>query len=108
MVMPVVNTGIRPHRKASVVDGVHDGKLTDADFRGCRWIEGDPSPLRHGMFCGLPAASGESWCAEHRAIVFGEDLATDFPAHGRAGGSAVAGQNRHSVVFGPVSNSHER
>ena len=37
-----------------------DGTLTDADFRGCRWIEGDPSPLHPGMFCGFPVPPGES------------------------------------------------
>jgi hypothetical protein len=47
--------------------------LNDADFRGCRWIEGEPQPLRPGMFCGQPVAAGESWCAAHRNIVFRED-----------------------------------
>jgi hypothetical protein len=50
------------------------GALTDADFRGCRWIEGDPRPLRQGMFCGLPVAPGESWCTRHRHLVFGQEL----------------------------------
>ena len=49
------------------------GALTDADFRGCRWIEGAAKPLRRGMFCGRPVAEGESWCAMHRGIVFWED-----------------------------------
>ena len=78
MVTPVLNAGVdlspghilRPHRKASVINGVGDGALTDADFRGCRWIEGDPTPSRRGMFCGSPVASGESWCAKHRRVVF--------------------------------------
>jgi hypothetical protein len=47
------------------------GALTNTDFHGCRWIEGDPKPLRCGMFCGSPVAPGESWCAEHRRVVFG-------------------------------------
>jgi hypothetical protein len=47
--------------------------LDDADFLGCRWIEGEPQPLRRGMFCGRPVAAGESWCAAHRDIVFRDD-----------------------------------
>lgn len=52
--------------------------LTDADFRGCRYIAGEPRPLRPGMCCGKPVVparigNGEapvrSWCAEHLAIV---------------------------------------
>jgi hypothetical protein len=54
--------------------GDDGGALTDADFRGCRWIEGDARPVRHGMFCGLPVAPGESWCDRHRHIVFGQAL----------------------------------
>jgi hypothetical protein len=46
--------------------------LTDADFWGCRWIEGAPKPLRPGMFCGRPVAEGESWCPQHRRAVFGD------------------------------------
>jgi hypothetical protein len=78
MVTPVLNAGVdlppghilRPQGKAPVINGVGDGALTDADFRGCRWIEGDPTPSRRGMFCGSPVASGESWCAKHRRVVF--------------------------------------
>jgi hypothetical protein len=72
MVTPVLHAGVRPHRKSSIVSAGRDGTLTDGDSRGCRWIEGDPSPLRPGMFCGLRVAPGESWCAKHRGIVFGE------------------------------------
>jgi hypothetical protein len=54
MVTSVLNAGVRPHRKASAVKSARDGALTDADFRGCRWIEGDPSPLRCGMFAACP------------------------------------------------------
>jgi hypothetical protein len=25
--------------------------LREADFRGCRWIAGEATPLRPGMFC---------------------------------------------------------
>ena len=60
--------------KVSVAVGfaaVVPSPLGDAGFRGCRWIEGDPMPLRRGMFCGLPVVADESWCAEHRDIVFG-------------------------------------
>jgi hypothetical protein len=53
------------------------GSLTDADFRGCRWIEGDPTPLRGGMFCGSPVALGESWCDVHRSVVFGGGFRPD-------------------------------
>ena len=49
------------------------GALTDEDFQGCRWIEGEPKPLRQGMFCGRPVLAGESWCARHRLVVFGEE-----------------------------------
>ena len=82
MVAPVRHAGVRPHRKASVVRAVRDGTLTDADFRGCRRIEGDPSPLRPGMFRGFPVRSGESWCPKHRGVVFGEKLAVDFQPQG--------------------------
>ena len=52
------------------------GTLTDAAFLGCRWIQGDPIPLRRGMFCGSAVEAGESWCGEHRRVVFGEDIAS--------------------------------
>jgi hypothetical protein len=75
MVTPVLSNFIRPQREASVANAEHNSALTDADFLGCRWIEGDPAPLHRGMFCGLPVTEGESWCAEHRDVVFGGDLA---------------------------------
>ena len=87
MTAPVLDATAHPHRNLSVVNAVRGGTLTDADFRGCRWIEGDPSPLRGGMFCGLPVAPGESWCAKHRAIVFGD-------LDNLAGGPALGWQNR--------------
>ena len=59
-------------RVGLLVGGGNTGALTDADFRGCRWIEGEPRPLRRGMFCGRPVLAGESWCAMHRGIVFGD------------------------------------
>jgi hypothetical protein len=62
-------------RNGLPVVGGNGGRLTDADFRGCRWIEGEPKPLRAGMFCGRPVAEDESWCAIHRAVVFGEGVA---------------------------------
>jgi hypothetical protein len=47
------------------------GELTDADLRGCRFIEGEPTPLRRGMFCSAPPAEpGGSWCSRHRARVW--------------------------------------
>lgn len=45
-------------------------QLTDDDFRGCRWIEGDPKPLRPGMFCCSPRIEGSSYCVEHHARTF--------------------------------------
>jgi hypothetical protein len=101
MATPVPNAGVHPHRKALVDNAVSAGTLTDADFRGCRWIEGDPSPLRGGMFCGLPVVSGESWCAKHRGVVFGENSAADFRSDGLAGGSAAGWQNRRGGGFSP-------
>src|SRR5215472_16651421 len=56
-----------------LVRGGNSGAVTDADFRGCRWIEGEPKPLRRGMFCGRPVLTGETWCAMHRSIVFSEE-----------------------------------
>jgi hypothetical protein len=56
-----------------LVGGGNSCTLTEADFQGCRWIEGEPKPLRRGMFCGRRVLTGESWCAMHRAIVFGEE-----------------------------------
>jgi hypothetical protein len=52
------------------IDGIRRPALTDADFRGCRWIEGEPSPLRSGMFCGSPVQPGKAWCAMHHGVVF--------------------------------------
>jgi hypothetical protein len=96
MATPVVKADFRQYRKDFTADVVGDSALTDADFRGCRWIEGNPSPLRSGMFCGQPVVPGESWCAGHRDVVFGENAMAD----GRAGeltGSPVRGQNRRVV-----------
>jgi hypothetical protein len=73
MVTPVLGNVVRLHRSVSVVKAERVGALTEADFRGCRWIEGEPIPLHSGMFCGLPVAPGTSWCAMHHAVVFGLD-----------------------------------
>jgi hypothetical protein len=43
--------------------------LREADLSGCRWIEGEPVPLRQGMFCCKPTIRGP-WCARHRGIVW--------------------------------------
>jgi hypothetical protein len=107
MVTPVPHAGIRPRRKAPIVGAVGDGTLTDADFRGCRWIEGDPSPLRPGMFRGVPVSSGESWCAKHRGVVFGENSPAELLPSGVARGSAVGRRNRRSAGFGPAPSRHE-
>jgi len=107
MVSPVPHAGVRPHRTASVAGAVRNRTLTDADFRGCRWIEGDPSPLRPGMFCGFPARSGESWCEKHRGVVFGENSAVDFQPQGLVGGSAAGWRNRRGVGFSPAVSRYE-
>ena len=107
MVTPVPEAGVRPYRKVTIVNAVRDGTLTNADFRGCRWIEGDPSPLRRGMFCGSPVAAGESWCAKHHGVVSGPNLTVDFRPQGLAGGAAVGWQNRRNVEFSPAPNRHE-
>ena len=45
--------------------------LTEADFRGCRWIAGEPTPIRPSMFCGCPVSEpGGSWCSAHRERVW--------------------------------------
>jgi hypothetical protein len=66
-----------------LVRGGNSGVLTDADLRGCRWIEGEPKPLRRGMFCGRPALAGESWCYAPRHSVWGRAQAVK-------GGAALA------------------
>jgi hypothetical protein len=45
-------------------------ELREADFRGCRWIAGEATPLRAGMFCGAPTEPGSAWCPAHRKIVW--------------------------------------
>jgi hypothetical protein len=44
--------------------------LSEADFRGCRFIAGDPSPIRSGLWCCQPTAPGSSYCPRHRAIAW--------------------------------------
>jgi hypothetical protein len=108
MVTPVPHADVRPHRKASVVGAVGDGTLTDLDFCGCRWIEGDPSPLHPGMFCGSPVRSGESWCEKHRGVVFGGNSPAELLPPGVAGGAAVGWRNRRNSGFIPALSRHER
>ena len=107
MVTPVPHAGVRLHRKAPVVRAVRDGALTDADFRGCKWIEGDPSPPRPGMFCGAPVSSGESWCEKRRGVVFGENSPAELLPSGVARGSAAGWRNRRSAGFSPAPSRHE-
>jgi hypothetical protein len=96
MATPVFKVDFRRYRKAVEADVVGESALTDADFRGCRWIEGNPSPLRSGMFCGLRVLPGESWCAAHRDVVFGENSTADGQA-GELAGSDGRGYNRRVV-----------
>jgi hypothetical protein len=107
MVTPVPYAGVRPRRKASTASAVTGASRTDADFSGCRWIEGDPSPLRPGMFCGLPVSSDESWCEKHRGVVFGENLPAKFVPQGLAGAPAAGWWNRLSVGFSLALSRHE-
>lgn len=45
--------------------------LSDADCRGCRFIAGEPLPIRSGMYCGRPVCEpGGSWCSRHRGLVW--------------------------------------
>jgi hypothetical protein len=45
--------------------------LSEADLRGCRWVENDPLPLRAGMFCCRSVSEpGGSWCLGHRERVW--------------------------------------
>ena len=73
MTMMALTGTFYPQIKSATENDSDAGAMSDADFRGCRWIEGDPGPPRQGMFCGLPVAPGESWCDLHRHIVFGQD-----------------------------------
>jgi len=107
IVTPVAAAGIRSRRKASAVRAGRDGMVTEADFGGCRWIEGDPSPLRPGMFCGLPVPPGESWCTKHRGVVFGQDLAAKFGPPGSAEDPTMRWQDRRSVGSNPGPNRRE-
>lgn len=53
--------------------GRQERRADQCRFPRCRWIDGEPKPLRRGMFCGRPMLAGESWCALHRGIVFREE-----------------------------------
>ena len=108
MATPVLKAHIRPHRLAWAAAPAREGALTEADFAGCRWIEGDPSPLRRGMFCGSPVMPGESWCVGHRSIVFGEGLAADSRPDGVTGGSAAGWQDRSGAGLGQSPGRAER
>ena len=44
--------------------------LSEADMRGCRYIEGEATPLRPGLFCGAPVVPGRSWCDAHNRVVW--------------------------------------
>jgi hypothetical protein len=45
-------------------------ELMEADMRGCRFIAGEATPLRTGMFCGAPTAPGSAWCRAHHGVVW--------------------------------------
>jgi hypothetical protein len=47
-----------------------DAELVRGELGGCRWVEGEPTPIRTGMFCGEPTAPGGSWCPRHRKLVW--------------------------------------
>jgi hypothetical protein len=57
-----------------VIDAMPDPRrepeLRDQDYSGCRWIEGEPVPLRPGMFCGAACLPGSAWCGEHRSLAY--------------------------------------
>lgn len=44
--------------------------LPDDIFDGCRYIAGEPTPIRPGMYCGAPTPLGSAWCEHHRSIVY--------------------------------------
>jgi hypothetical protein len=68
--------------------------MTEADFRGCRFIEGEALPLRVGMFCCRPVEQpGSAWCERHRALVYSGQLYQE-PA---AGHPALAGVARRTA-----------
>ena len=50
---------------AQVSNSTYQSVMSDKDFVGCRFIEGEPSPLRRGMFCCAPVDSGSSYCDHH-------------------------------------------
>lgn len=46
-------------------------ELGDSAFHGCRFISGDPVPIRPSMFCCRPVSEpGGSWCPAHRERVW--------------------------------------
>lgn len=42
--------------------------LTDADWRGCLWISGEPVPLRPGLLCGQRRRDGSVYCEPHHRL----------------------------------------
>jgi hypothetical protein len=62
--------------------------LTEADLQGCRFVAGEPTPLRRGMFCCAKTLPGESWCARHRRIVW-QRPARRAVASARSGSTAT-------------------
>ena len=63
--------GMTPTEIVGLPDAELPGGLTDADLRGCRFIKGPATPLKHGMFCGAtPTEPGGSWCGAHRTVVY--------------------------------------
>ena len=49
-------------------DEVYKPILSDRDFVGCRYIEGNPLPLTPGMYCCAPVVEGTSYCSHHFLI----------------------------------------
>jgi hypothetical protein len=66
---PMPLAGPRP-RKMEETMSQDLAETTDADFRGCRFIEGEPTPLRRGMYCCRPTQLGEAWCPLHSRLVW--------------------------------------
>lgn len=66
----VIGRLYRQDHLKSCEDTMYRPILRDRDFVGCRFIEGEPTPLRPGMFCCAPTVEGASYCAHHFALSY--------------------------------------